>query len=463
MGYQPNSQYQQFASKIPISENDLLEYYKAGCKKPEEVKIGMEVEKHGIRRNNLQPVTYLDPNGFQNIQKKLIEELNWVAEREEGAYITSMSRGESRLTLEYCEDVCELSGRTHTSIHDLARELRIHQHELSEMSQIFDVVWFGMGYQPFKSDPVKHRRTPLNRFNILEDFFRRKSKLWTETWHKLCSIQANIDYTSEEDARRKCHILLRLAPFIGAMYAHSPLKDGVNTGFVSYRTHILRKLDRRRFGIRKIFFSKNFGFKEWIDFCKKVPMVTIFRDEKWIPIKNTTFAGFMKNGYGGFRPTLDDWILHVSFIYTDIRIKQYMELRVCDSLPPFLIPSLQAVVKAFVYHPDGERLITQLTKDWSFMDFCMIGEDIAKNGMFAALRGKKLLDYCKQILEIATSNLQSFKILNEKNEDESIYLKPIKEFVFVHEKSPGRWVMEKWEGEWRKNPEKLIEWCSFEG
>lgn len=463
MGYQPNPQYQEFVPQNMLSENDLFEYYKNGCKKPEDVKIGMEIEKHGLHRNNLQPITYLEQNGFQNIQKKLIEELNWTVDREENAYITSMSRGESRLTLEYCEDVCELSGRTHSSIHNLARELRIHQHELSEMSRIFDITWFGMGYHPFTTDAVKHKRTPLNRFNILEDFFRRKSKLWAEHWHKLCSVQTNIDYVSEDDARRKCHILLRLAPFLTAMYAHSPLKDNENTRFVSYRTHILRKLDRRRFGIRKIFFSKKFGFREWIDFCKRVPMVAVFRDGKWIPVKNTTFGGFMKNGYEGFQPTLDDWILHVSFIYTDIRMKQYIELRVCDSLPPFLIPALQAVVKAFVYHPDGMRFITQLTKDWHFHDFCMVGADIAKHGMFAEVRGKKLLDSCKEILEIATAYLKSFAVMNEKNEDESIYLKPIKEFIFVHEKSPGRWVMEKWEGEWRKNPEKLIEWCSFEG
>lgn len=463
MGYQPNSQDQPSIPKIITSENDLLEYYKIGYKKPEEVKIGMEVEKHGIRKNNLQPITYLEPNGFQSIQKKLIEELNWIVEREESAYITSMSRGESRLTLEYCEDVCELSGRTHTSIHDLARELRIHQHELSEISRIFDVEWFGIGYQPFKIDPVKHKRTPLNRFNILGDFFRRKSKLWMEHWHQLCSVQANIDYTSEEDARRKSHILLRLAPFISAMYAHSPLRNGENTGFVSYRTHVLRKMDRRRFGLRKIFFSKNFGFRDWINFCKRVPMIAIFRGGKWIPVKNTTFGGFMKNGHEGFQATLDDWILHASFIYTDIRIKQYIELRVCDSLPPFLIPSLQAVVKAFVYHPEGLSLITQLTKNWRFHDFCMVGGEIAKHGMFTEVRGEKMLDSCKEILEIATTNLKALGVMNEKNEDESIYLKPIKEFVFVHEKSPGRFIMEKWEGEWRKNPEKLIEWCSFDG
>lgn len=464
MGHQPSDN-AQIASEAQIihSDQDIFEYYVSGYKELKDVKIGMEVEKYGIHRTTLQPITYSEKNGLNNIQKKLIEELNWNIEREENSYITSMSRGSSHLSLEYCEDVSELAGRTHTSIHDLARELRIHQHELSEISRIFDTEWFGIGYHPFKVDPVKHKITSLDRFNILKNYFKKKTKSWEANWHQICSIQANIDFTSEEDARRKSQILLKLSPFLSAMYAHSPLKDGENTGYVSYRTHVLRAMDKKRFGIRESFFSKNFGFMDWIQFAKEVPMVALFRNGKWISVEKMNFKTFMKKGYQGHVATIDDWVLHVSFIYTDIRIKQYIELRICDSLPPFLIPSMQAVVKAFVYHPDGERYVNELTKNWSFKDFQSVGEKIAKYGMMAEVHKKKLLGSCKEILEMATANLRALKVMNEKNEDESVYLQPIKEFVFVHEKSPGRWVMEKWDNEWRRNPEKLIEWCSFEG
>lgn len=465
MGYQPNNLSTEAGTtaQMPIkSEEDLYYFFMSGCKKPEDVRIGMEVEKHGVHKKDFQPVSYSGDNGcVRKIQEKIIEELNWKVENEEGNYITAMSRGESKLTLEYCEAVCELSGRTHSSIHDLARELRIHQHELSEMSQIFDIAWFGIGYYPFAMDVKRYKRAGLDRFNVLEDFFRKRSKTWVQNWNQMCSVQANIDYTSEDDARKKMHILLKLAPFLSAMYAHSPLKDGKNTGFVSYRTHLLRKIDPRRFGLRKVFFSKNFGFKDWIAVCLKIPMVTIFRDGRWIPVKNTTFSQFLKNGYEGYTPILSDWMMHLSFVYTDVRVKKYIELRVCDSQPPFLIPSMQAIVKGFVYHPDGEHLLNQMTKDWSFRDFCMVYSNIAMHGMQAEFKNKKLLDYCKEILDIATVNLRSFAVKNEKGEDESVYLQPIKDFVFVKEKSPGRWVMENWDGEWRRNPEKLIEWCSF--
>jgi gamma-glutamylcysteine synthetase len=89
-------------------------------------------------------------------------------------------------------------------------------------------------------------------------------------------------------------------------------------------------------------------------------------------------------------------------------------------------------------------------------------KDIAKRGLQAEIKGVKMLDYCKQVLDIASENLRSFADLDEKEQDESVHLQPIKEFVFVKEKSPGEWVRDQWDGEWKQNPERLIEWCSFE-
>lgn len=458
MGYQPAAGND--SQKI-FTKEDLLSFFKGNCKKPEEVAIGMEVEKHGVHTKTHKPVTYLEQNGVRKIQEKLIQELDWKIEHEEGKYIVSMNRGGTHFNLELSEAMTELSGRTHPSIHDLAREMRLHQQELSEISNLFDVLWFGIGYQPFALDD-EIRLVPIQRYNVLdEDTKRRSHHSYEKQAHNNASVQANIDYISESDMQRKFSLLLRLAPFLSAMYAHSPLRTGKNTGFVSYRTHILQHMDRRRHGIRKLFFDPEFNFKKWINFCARIPMIAIFREGHWIPIPRMTFNQFLKRGFEGHMPMLSDWILHLSYIYTDVRIRGFMELRVIDSLPPFMVPSVQAMVKAFVYHEEGPRFMHDLTKDWSFNDFVSVYRGIAREGMDAKMHGKKLLDYCKEIVSIASANLKSFQLMNEKREDESIHLEPLKDFVFVKEKSPGRFVAENWEGEWNKNPEKLIAWCSL--
>jgi glutamate--cysteine ligase len=369
MGYQPKKDEEEGVQLVK-SPQDLLGYFKEGIKKPEDVTIGMEVEKHGISRNSHSPMTYLGNNGLRKVQERLVDEVGWEIKKQEGKIITDLARGGTHITTEYGESMAELAGRTHPSIHSLARELRIHQNELSEMSKLHDLVWLGLGYQPFAKDD-EMRVLKVNRYEVLEGYFKKKSPSAAQSWKKIAAIQGNIDYTSEADAAKKFHLLLRLAPFITAMYANSPLKDGKQSGYVSYRTAMVHETDRRRIGVRKIFFGQKFSFEKWIDFCIRVPMVTIFREDKWISVKNMTFTQFMKSGYLGYAATMDDWIMHLSFIYTDVRIKQYIEIRVGDSLPPFLIPSMQAIIKAFVYHPDGEKAIKGLTKKWSFRDFAI--------------------------------------------------------------------------------------------
>ena len=103
-----------------------------------------------------------------------------------------------------------------------------------------------------------------------------------------------------------------------------------------------------------------------------------------------------------------------------------------------------------------------MTKNWSFNDFNESYEQIARKGMDVEVRGKLLLDYCKEILEVASANLKALKTYNKQKIDESVYLMPIKDFVFVKEMSPGRFVAEQWETEWNRNPKRLIEWCRFE-
>lgn len=443
----------------PLLEmKDILDYYKNGCKKPKDVAIGMEVEKHGIYQSDYRPSSYFGEKGLRKIQEKMVEELGWKIAKEEGGFLLDLERCGSHLTLEAAESMSELSGRTHHSIHDLARELEIHQHEESVMSKIFGVLWMGIGIQPFAhKNHIRMLGTP--RYKILYQFLKQGRGLWEEDFKRTASVQANIDYTSEVDARKKFQTLLRLSPFLGAMYAHSPLVNSKLTGYASYRIYVLNHNDPDRYGIRKFFFDDDFGFEDWIGFCMDIPMVGITRGSKWLPVHRMTFRKFIKEGFEEYTPALEDWIVHTGFIYSFVRMKKYIELRICDSVPPFLVPSIQAIVKAFVYHPEGEKFLKDITKKWSFYDFRDSYDRIAKKGMDAEVKDMKILDYCKEILNVASENLHSFKNYNERKLDESVYLSPIKDFVFIKEKSPGMHVAEQWEAEWERNPERLIEWC----
>jgi len=148
-------------------------------------------------------------------------------------------------------------------------------------------------------------------------------------------------------------------------------------------------------------------------------MVAIFRNDEWISIQGMTFSQFLKEGYQGNTATLEDWIVHLSFIYTDARIKNYIELRVCDSVPPCLVPSVQAVTKAFVYHKDGPDVMKEITRKWTTQDFQNVYEKVARQGLSAKVHGISMLDYCKGLLEVATFLLRASNESDEDDKDES--------------------------------------------
>jgi glutamate--cysteine ligase len=442
----------------PITKKDLKEYFLKSCKSKEQRLIGIEVEKFGVHTDTGRAITYFEENGARAIQAKLIEELGWKATEWQDKYITELERCCTRLTLEN-DGTLELSGKTHKNIHDLSREFRLHQNEVNEISKLFKVSWLGIGNQPFSALSDIQLIRPA-RYAIIEKFLKGRGKLGAEWLKKSASIQANVDFFSEEDAMRKFQTLLRISPILSGMFANSPMNNGKLTGYLSYRTHILQSVDPERFNLKKVFFSKNMGFDEWIDYCLDLPLLFIERGTEWIQLENCTFGNFLEKGYQGYEATLEDWVLHLSAVYPDARLRSYIELRSCDSLPPKLVPAFAAMIKGLIYDDDTPDLIEKMTKAWTFEDHAESREAIAKDGLYAVVAGKRILDYARELILLATENLKKQSVA-ENIEDESIYLQPIKELVMVQEKSPARIIAEKWEGEWQKNPQRLLEWCSY--
>lgn len=442
----------------PIVKKDLKEYFIKSCKPKEQHLIGIEVEKFGVHADTGRAIVYFEENGSRAIQAKLIEELGWKVTEWQEKYMTEIERCCTRLTLEN-DGTLELSGKPHKNIHDLSREFRLHQNEVNEISKLFKVSWLGIGNQPFSALEDIQLIRPA-RYAIIENFLKGRGKSGDEWLKKSASIQGNVDFSSEEDAMRKFQTLLRIAPILSAMFANSPLNNGKLTGYLSYRTHVLQDVDPERFNLRKEFFSKNMDFDEWIEYCLSLPLLFIQRDAEWIPIEKCTFGNFLEKGYNGHRATLEDWILHLSVVYPDARLRSYIELRSCDSLPPKLVPSFAAMVKGLVYDDNSPDLIAKITKAWTFTDHAESREAIAREGLYAKVAGRRILDYARELIVLATENLKK-QSMAAKIEDESVYLQPIKEFVMVQEKSPARVIAEKWEGEWQKNPQQLIDWCSY--
>ncbi len=446
--------------KPRVTRQDLIDYYRDISCKPGQEGIGVEFEKIGVDADTGLNISYYGQRGFLAILKRLVSELGWEVIERRGRNILELKRRDTRLTLE-SDGRIELSGRVHKSIHDLYREFFLHKYEISIVSDMFNVVWLGIGLAPF-SWAKDIEIIPKNRVAMTNRYWKSIGGYGVNWSRQTASTHVNVDYHSEADLIRKFQALQRIAPVLTGIYANSPLWRGKLAENLSHRTFIALHTDPSRFDPDPSFFEPDFSMEKWVDFCLKIPMIFIRRDTEWFtPPANFTFGDFIKKGYRKFRPTIEDFILHESTVYVDVHVKKYIELRCCDAVPPFLVPSLPALIKGLIYHPAGLDAIDQMTKGWDYKLVQSLRHRVAKNALQARVGKVRLFDLAREFLEVADRNLKAMKVYNVREEDESIYLHPLREFLTESKMCPARFIAEHWETKWNKDVKKLMEFCTY--
>lgn len=426
-------------------------------------KLGIEAEKIGLNAQTGQSPKYTGKSGYLAILGKLYEELGWVITKQQGKFILQMQRCGANLNLE-SDGRIELAGSPHDSLHDLAREFRIHQNEIMEISRIFGITWLGIGYHPVSKnnqieDMPEERKEMITKFftDIKDDTGNDFGLAW---FKKTAGIHCNIDYFSEEDFAFKSKVFYRLAPILTAMFANSPFSKEKFTGYMSYRYNITLNTGISRFEMSKELYESEFTYDDWINHVLSLPVLFLKKGEEWIEPR-MPFGDYMEKGFAGHQATMDDFDMHTKSIWKDVKLKNVIELRCFDSLPPSLVPSVPALIKGLAYNESALQEAWEIVKDLTFFDYKELQQNAAHYGLQAVLKGEKLLDIAKKLINIAEKSLQTDKILDTFGNDESYFLEPIKEYIFIKEKSPAEWLVHQWEGEWRNSFFPVFEWCQY--
>lgn len=444
-----------------INRENIRDIFVNACKA--EQKIGIEVEKIGIRADKILPPTYRGKEGYLAILGRLYEELGWKIVKQEGRFILRLDRCGAKLDLE-SDGRIELAGSAHESLHDLVREFRIHQNEIAEISNIYGIIWLGTGYHPFSKNKELEEVPDERKIMIVDYMEEVKNRTGNDfglAWmKKTAGIHVNMDYSSEADFSRKTKILTKLTPVLSAIFANSPFSNGKLTGKIGFRSHVANNTTLRQFEFDADLYHSDFGFDAWIDHVLSMPLLFLHKDEKWMN-GNLSFGEYLDNGIDGYFATMEDFDLHVKSVWKDIKVKSVIELRCIDSLPPFLVPSVPALLKGLIYDEDALKFLEEETDKWTYQEFLELRQCAANNGLMADFRGKKLLGMARDLIDLAESSLKKNRVNNYFGEDESIYLNPIKEFVFGYGSSPSEWLIHQWAGKWRKNFYPVIEWWQY--
>ena len=406
-----------------LTKDILVSKFSDGCKNKKDWKIGTEHEKFGFIKKDLLPI------GIKEIQKifsKLSDIYGW-SKVYENRNIIELKKNGSSITLEPGGQI-ELSGEPLKNLFQTCNEVNQHHDELHTVCKEFDIEFMGMGVLP-KWNLKQLKIMPKKRYKIMKEYMPKVGELGLDMMMRTTTIQANFDYSSEIDMINKFRVAQSLQPIIIALYANSPFIGGKLTEYLSYRSFIWTRTDKDRCGLLPFVYEKNFSFERYVDYLLDVPMYFIIRDNKYIDLSGITFKEYMKNKFQDFTPTIDDWNIHITTVFPEVRLKSYIELRGADGGPWSRVCALPAFWTGILYDENNLNQLVELIKTWSFQEVQNFYKDVRVYGLNArAPSGEILLDFAKEIIEISAKGLKN-RGINYNGKDEQSFLEPLKKIL----------------------------------
>ena len=315
----------------PIESVDELAAYLAEGNKPRDKwRIGTEHEKFPFYVDGNAPVPYGGERGIRALLEGMQRTLGWDPILDQHSIIGLVEPpGQGAISLEPGGQF-ELSGAPVESIHQTCREGNAHLAQVREIAGPMGIRFLGLGGSP-KWSLAETPKMPKSRYEIMTRYMPKVGSKGLDMMYRTCTVQVNLDFSSEADMRRKMQVSLKLQPLATALFANSPFTEGRPNGLQSWRGDIWRDTDNQRSGLLPFCFSPEFGFADYVEWALDVPMYFVIRNDRYHDMTHITFRQFMDgaahNSVPDGVPTIGDWANHLSTLFPDVRLKRFLEMR----------------------------------------------------------------------------------------------------------------------------------------
>jgi glutamate--cysteine ligase len=445
-----------------LEYSDLLKWFNQGEKPSKNWRIGTEHEKFVFYTNNFKRVSYLGASGISELLNALAIKNNWVKIIENNNTIGLKDDTGASISLEPGGQL-ELSGTPLENLHQTCKETGQHLKIMKEVMSGLGLSMVGVGYDP-KWSRSDISFMPKGRYEIMKNYMPKVGQLGLDMMLRTCTIQVNLDFSSEKDMVEKFQISMALQSVATALFANSPFIEGKPSGYLSSRAMVWTDTDPYRTGVPEIVFDSNFGYESWLNYVLEVPMYFVYRDGKYIDVAGNSFVDFMEGklkGFEGQYPTIKDWEDHITVAFPEVRLKQYLEMRGADGGPWNIICALPALWVGLLYDSQSQSDALSLAKP--LMDANILEEGRVSAATFA-LNGKignvSIDKLASDMLDISRNGLKRRNKIDARGLDESQFLDPL--FYILDNKQTGaEKLLQKFNGSWNKNIDKIFIENSF--
>ena len=402
------------------SKEQVIEYFRSGIKEKKNFKIGVEHEKFLFDNSRNKRVDY------QKIKEMFsaLMEFGWNPIFEE-ENIIGLNKAGKNISLEPGNQI-ELSGDKLNNIHEACAESHDYLFELKQVTRKLNLSIVSAGFDPIsKINNVPNN--PKQRYKLMTKDMPLGGELSLDMMYRTCGTQLNIDYNSEEDFMKKFKIVNSLVPISIALFANSSIVEKKKSNYLSYRSKVWQNTARS--GLPKIFLE-NLNFEKYADFIINFPILFIQEKERYLSGKNYTFLDFINgkiNEINNRIPTDNDLATHLSTIFTENRLKKYIELRSMDACGWDCLCSGPAFNVGILYGNLDE--VYDIVSKWDANKIINAYLEAPKKGFNTQLMGKDLLYWSSNLLKLSYKGLENRDVLNKSKKNESLFLKHLQKVI----------------------------------
>lgn len=441
----------------PIEHHgQLAELLAKGCKPKADWRIGTEHEKFGYCQDTHKPLPYEGERSIQAVLEGLRDQFNWAPVEEEGKII-GLTKGMANVSLEP-GGALELSGAPVETIHQTCDEVNDHLREVKAVSDTIGVKFIGLGVAPEWS----HDEMPLmpkGRYQLMNNYMEKVGTMGTAMMRRTCTVQVNLDFGSEADMVQKLRVALALQPVAAALFANSPFFEGQPNGHKSWRSRIWRDLDADRTGMLPWVFEDGMGFERWVQYVLDVPMYFVYRDGKYIDALGMSFRDFLRGelpALPGEKPLLSDWADHLTTVFPEARIKQFIEMRGADGGPWRRLCALPAFWVGLMYDQTALDAAWDLCKNWTAEQRDALRVAASVDGLQAKVDGINMHELAREVVAISEAGLRARARPGAGGlvPDETHFLNALKESIETG-KTPADELLDRYHGDWGGDLSKI--------
>ena len=403
---------------MSLNKKNIIDYFQSGSKSHNECGIGIEHEKLLFYEKNNQRINY---ESILEMFKELYE-FGWKPVYE-GQNIISLNKGKKNITLEPGNQI-ELSGENLKNIHEACSESQNYLFELKQVTKRLNIQIVSSGFDPF-SKLNEIPSNPKKRYSLMTKEMPKEGRLSLDMMYRSCGTQVNLDYVSENDFSKKFFVLNRIVPIIIALFANSSIIEKKESKFLSYRSYVWQNTSRG--GLPKIFLEK-MDFEKYADFIINYPVLFIQKNENYFNPNGKTFKDFIE-GKIEFKktPSEKDLTNHLSTIFTETRLKKYIEFRSMDACGWDCLCAGPALLTGIIYGNLDEAF--NVVRNWDSKDILSAYKDAPKKGFKTSLNKKDLYYWSSILINLGKEGLNNRNILNRNKSNEVQFLSHLENII----------------------------------